>query len=75
MTGQPIQKHCCHCGSATEELRPYGPGGAWVCFPCGMKPENRAMTDAMFGAQLDAACPIVMIGEESGPRPLARNAS
>lgn len=34
--------NCELCGAA-EELRPYGPKGAWVCFDCGMK--DRAEAD------------------------------
>lgn len=32
---------CELCG-AVEETRPYGPGGAEVCFVCGMKDEETA---------------------------------
>jgi hypothetical protein len=32
---------CEMCG-AVVELRPYGPGGMWVCFECGMKDEAEA---------------------------------
>ena len=75
MTEAISEKKCCHCSATTEEMRPYGPGGAWVCFPCAMKPENRPTTDAMFSAQLDGCGPVVVIGEESGPRPLIGDAS
>jgi hypothetical protein len=37
---------CEYCGK-TAELRPYGKGGAKICFECGMKPENRKTTDMM----------------------------
>ena len=38
------------------ELRPYGPGGADVCFQCMTKsPEREAAAHKVFGAQLDAA--------------------
>lgn len=30
---------CSDCGKK-KELRPYGKGGAWICFPCGMKDEE-----------------------------------
>ena len=42
---------CELCGKV-EELRPYGPGGANVCFDCGMKDEKaaqRAMALRVFG--------------------------
>lgn len=66
-------RSCVHCGTTTEELRPYGPGGSWVCFRCAMKPENRATTEASFNALLDAAETVgdgvVTIGTEEGPVP------
>lgn len=34
-------KACELCG-AFKELRPYGPNGENVCFPCGMKDEKAA---------------------------------
>jgi hypothetical protein len=34
-------RFCQMCG-AFKELRPYGPNGEEVCFPCGMKDENAA---------------------------------
>ena len=62
---------CYYCKQSEEEMRPYGPNGAKVCFECAMKtPEREAETKANFGAQLDAAGPVAMIGEETGPRPL-----
>jgi hypothetical protein len=42
---------CELCGNV-KELRPYGPGGANVCFDCGMKDEKsaqRAMSLRLFG--------------------------
>lgn len=42
-------------GDSKSELRPYGPGGALICFAC-MKatPEAEAQAGAAFGALLDA---------------------
>lgn len=49
---------CQLCEKTTEadgspiDLRPYGPGGAWICFECGMKDEagtSRRMNGIMFG--------------------------
>lgn len=46
---------CSYCGKTHEEdgcrvdLRPYGKDGAWICYDCGMKPENEATTNTMFG--------------------------
>lgn len=31
--------NCELCG-VYEDLRPYGPNGEWICFPCGMKDEE-----------------------------------
>jgi len=33
---EPKECQMCH---KIEELRPYGPGGMWVCFECMMKDE------------------------------------
>lgn len=56
-------------------MRPYGPGGSWLCYRC-MKasPEREAAAKAAFGALLDGAesistTGVVAIGQESGPRP------
>lgn len=71
----PIAEACHYCGSTIRDLRPYGPGGAYVCFPCGTAtPEREAQAKAAFGALLDGAEAIsptglVAIGEQSGPRP------
>lgn len=67
---------CSKCGSperadddeGLSELRPYGKGGALVCFPCGMADE--ATTNAEFARQLDAAGPGAVLTAD-GPRPLA----
>lgn len=55
----------------TTDLRPYGPRGEWVCFKCAFAtPEDKAATEKSFGSQLDAAGTVVVLGEETGPRPL-----
>jgi len=65
---------CHYCGPTDRELRPYGPGGAGICFPC-MKatPEREASAKQAFGAQLDAAVAISPVGitvaSASGPQP------
>lgn len=68
--------HHCHAPSSPEvELRPYGPGGAFVCFPCATAtPEREAQTAAAFGALLDANSAVspsgvVAIGAQDEPRP------
>jgi hypothetical protein len=60
---------CAECG-VDDECRPYGKGGAMICFDCAMKDE--AETEKNFVAQLEAAgqhSDIVILGEETGPRP------
>ena len=42
---------CSDCGK-TDELRPYGKDGAWVCFDCMMKDEENGKK--MFAKRLDA---------------------
>ncbi len=55
---------CHHCGDAENfprdpakgrqvELRPYGPGGAQVCFQCAMEPKNKKQTERNYGVQLE----------------------
>ena len=67
---------CCHCGTTSKELRPYGPGGTWVCFPCAMgTPERKSEAERQLGAALNAAersDDVIMIGEATGPRPMRR---
>ena len=46
---------CFYCGTTDDLLRPYGPGGAPLCFPClKSTPEREAQAGAAFGALLDA---------------------
>lgn len=64
---------CYYCGSTDRALRPYGPGGSWVCLPCiTATPERDAAAGAVFGALLDAAqavspTGIAAIGTSAGP--------
>lgn len=77
-------KPCHYCGKSREQLlaegkrdplRPYGPGGSWVCFGCATAtPEREAAADATFGVLLQAnslisPTGVVAIGEADGPRP------
>lgn len=65
----------CHYCPATEDLRPYGPGGADICYDCATAtPEREAEVKQNFLTQLEAAAAadsdgIGMIGLESGPVP------
>lgn len=66
-----LPSECFYCSALHKEMRPYGPKGAYVCFDCAMAtPERKAQTDKAFGDQMDAAGDVVVIGEETGPRPL-----
>ena len=67
-------KHCHYCGPTDRELRPYGPNGANVCFPCAMAtPEREKETENQFVSQIVAAGPEVEIGTEAGPVALNRS--
>ncbi len=46
---------CQLCGKH-KELRPYGPGGIYVCFQCAFKDDRaKKTTEAAFQARLDGA--------------------
>lgn len=54
------ERVCMYCkqpnGGGPRELRPYGPGGADVCFECALaSPEKRRETEREFAAKLNAA--------------------
>ena len=67
----PVANGYCHYCGTTNDLRPYGPKGAAVCFDCAMStPERKAEAEYNFAVQLDAAGPVAMIdGTEVGPYP------
>lgn len=62
----------CYKCNESGDLRPYGPKGAMVCFPCATSsPEAKAETERNFAAQLNAIDgPIVLDGSNAGPYPL-----
>jgi hypothetical protein len=65
---------CSRCGSlggpGPRELRPYGKGGALVCFECANKsPKSRAAARRQFGRRLDSAGPVAVLTRD-GPKPL-----
>ena len=70
-----MKKGCCHCGTTDAELRPYGPGGAPICFPCiKSTPEREEAAHNALGALMEAAGAaspdgIIVIGTEAGPIP------
>lgn len=61
--------HCHYCGPTDRELRPYGPGGSTVCFPCATTPERDEETAGRYLALLEAASIFgpVLIDGENGP--------
>lgn len=63
---------CAYC-KKNAELRPYGINSAMICFDCAMKPENIRNTEKQFMGQLEASGPVVLIGEETGPRPFIKS--
>jgi hypothetical protein len=65
----------CHYCDKTNDLRPYGPKFAMVCFDCAMDtPERKAETESSFSMQLDACGGVGVIGEEAGPYPYEHRA-
>lgn len=61
---------CHYCGPTDRELRPYGPGGSTICFPCATAtPEREQAATGAFGALLDATSSIGLtaIGADAGP--------
>lgn len=70
-----MKEACCYCGSSDKELRPYGPNGSPLCFPC-MKSDKTIEASAreIFIGQLNAAAVAgqghVVLGETTEPRPL-----
>lgn len=64
----------CHYCDKTNDLRPYGPRGAMVCFGCAMStPERKAETESNFATQLSAIKGLAVIGSEVGPYPAENN--
>lgn len=63
--GEPDKDHA----PKKVELRPYGPNGEPVCFPCAMKPANIGTTKRIYAARLAAAGPTAQLTPE-GPIPM-----
>lgn len=60
----------CYLCACSDDLRPYGPKGEWVCFSCAMAtPERKRETERQFAAQLAGIDGPAVIGEEIGPYP------
>lgn len=69
------ERRCIHCGSSERELRPYGPNGADVCFPCVMGDdapvERKRTAEGVFASRLLHPSNLLLDSrEEAGPRPL-----
>lgn len=64
---------CYYCKEEfdAEDLRPYGPKCALVCFACAMAtPEREKETEKNLEAQFEAAGELRVIGSGAGPFPL-----
>ncbi len=49
----PPAQACHYCGSTEADMRPYGPSGSLVCFPCATEtPERKAICDANMEAAI-----------------------
>lgn len=61
---------CCYCNK-TGDLRPYGPKGAMVCYPCATaSPKREQEAKRQFANQLHASGPVAVLdGTEVGPYP------
>lgn len=61
----------CKQGEPEQELRPYGPGGQWVCHPCATAtPEKEDQAKQSFHTLLDAAAAVggpIILGTPAGP--------
>lgn len=56
-------RSCHYCGTTDDDLRPYGPRGSWVCFPCATAtPERNTAAQRAFGALLDANAAVSETG-------------
>jgi hypothetical protein len=55
---------CELCGKEAE-LRPYGPGGKFICFACGMA--DRAGTERRFGALLQGGLVVDATDQDGDP--------
>ena len=55
-------KKCYLCGTAKEELRPYGAKGQDICFSCAMEtPERKRETETQFENQLSFCAELIAL--------------
>lgn len=70
-------KNCFYCKQDKDDIRPYGPGGSYICFDCTIStPERNAAAKQQFMAQMEAAAQhtgIVTIGGDGGVRPATQD--
>jgi hypothetical protein len=70
-------KKCFYCEQDKEDIRPYGPGGSYICFDCTIStPEREALAHAQFDLQMEAAAQhssVVVVGEDGGVRPATQD--
>ncbi len=65
-----ISDRVCHYRGTGGDLRPYGPGGAFVCYDCATSsPERNRETESQFKKILDGGDVLLT---EHGPVPLKR---
>ena len=77
-----IKRSCMYCrlpggfdeGEGEVELRPYGPNGEDVCFPCAMDtdhPERKTTAEGQLARRLLGPSPLILRDDEQvGPRPM-----
>lgn len=59
-----MTRRCLHCGKEDVDLRPYGPNGADVCFPCAMDvkhPERKAEADRQMAKRFLAPGTVILV--------------
>lgn len=63
MTGSTESCHYCGDAKPRPDLRPYGPGGEMVCFPCAQAtPERVEVTERAMAALLEASAAASPLG-------------
>lgn len=70
-----MDRKCCYCAQTEDEMRPYGPGGAWVCFACATSPDRMDETRRQMDRAFDEAAAAselggIVLGHPDGPQPL-----
>ncbi len=68
-------ERCHYCGPTGAGLRPYGPGGSLICFPCMKATPEREQTAKQAAIALVAAAAAIsphgaVILTKNGPQPV-----